>query len=126
MKRLASLALACLLLLPGVAAGQYVMDIGSLIAALRVGDFHGDLERLSGANEVYVARLSQIAGARVSGGTLDKTLATRTRHLAYLRAAVRQTRLAMKALEIHHESLDDVIFITTTNDRTATLYVDDR
>ena len=50
----------------------------------------------------------------------------RGRVLSYLRAIIRQNRTAMKALDVHHEALEDVIFLTTTNDGSAMLYVDDR
>lgn len=108
------------------AQAQYVMDIGSLIIALRIGDFSGDIENLDNARTVYVARVSRLAGIRLSGDRLDRTVEARRRVLFHLQAIVRQSRVAMKALERHGESLDDVIFLTTTNDGTATLYVDDR
>jgi hypothetical protein len=126
MKRLSALAVILLLMLPTSAPAQYVMDIGNLIMALRVGDFSGDLENLDHAQTVYVARLSQIAGMRVSGGTLDRTIASRQRVLTYLRAIIRQNKAAMKSLAVHGEDLEDVIYLTTTNDGAATLYVDDR
>ena len=126
MKRLLTLLVVLIGLLPTVAPAQYVMDIGSLIAALRVGDFSGDIENLDHAQVVYVTRLSQIAGVRVSGRVLDQTIAMRGRVLSYLRAIIRQNRTAMKALDVHHEALEDVIFLTTTNDGSAMLYVDDR
>ena len=75
MKRIAALLLAALLLLPTASPAQYVMDLGSLISALRVGDFSGDIENLDHAQVVYVTRLSQIAGVRVSGRMLDQTIA---------------------------------------------------
>lgn len=126
MKRLAAVVLAALLALPLPASAQYVMDIGTLINGLRVADFSGDLDNLDHARTVYVTRLTSIAGVRVSGPTLDRTLATRERVLGYLRAIIRQNKVAMKALDIHHEALEDVIFLTTTNDGSAMLYVDDR
>ncbi|MHB1104037.1 MAG: hypothetical protein ACYC0C_14935 [Devosia sp.] len=110
----------------GVAQAQYVMDLGSLIAALRIGDFSGDVENLGNARRVYVERVSRLSGIRVSGGRLDRTIEARRRVLFYLQATIRQAPEAMKALRVHGESLDDVIFLTTTNDGTATLYVDDR
>jgi len=126
MKRLIVLIADLVTLLPAAASAQYVMDIGNLITGLRVGDFSGDMDNLDHARTVYVTRLSQIAGVRVSAPTLDKALASRERVLRYLRAIIKQNRVAMEALEVHHESLDDVIFVTTTNDGTAMLYVDDR
>jgi hypothetical protein len=126
MKRLLALAVLLLAVFPTAASAQYVMDIGNLIAALRVGDFSGDMENLDHARTVYVTRLSQIAGVRVSGPTLDRTIAARERVLTYPRAIIGQNRIAMEALEVHHESLEDVIFLTTTNGGSAMLYVDDR
>jgi hypothetical protein len=126
MKRIIALALIVLLQFPAAVSAQYVMDIGNLISALRVGDFSGDLNNLDQARTVYVTRLTQIAGVRVSGPTLDRTLATRERVLGYLRAIIAQNRVAMKALQVHGESIEDVIFLTTTSDGTAMLYVDNR
>ena len=126
MKRLFILLAMLVTLQPVAASAQYVMDIGNLITGLRVGDFSGDMDNLDHARAVYVTRLSQIAGVRVSTPTLDKALASRERVLRYLRAIIKQNRVAMEALEVHHESLEDVIFLTTTNDGTAMLYVDDR
>lgn len=127
-KPIAALVLAVMLSLSGAgrAGAQYVMDLGSLIAALQVGDFSGDVENLNEARRVYVERVSRLSGMRVSGERLDRVIAMRERVLFYLKAIIRQVPEAMKALERHGESLDDVIFLTTTNDGTATLYVDDR
>jgi len=126
MKHLAALSLALLMLLPNAASAQYVMDLGSLVSALRVGDFSGDLDNLDQAQSVYVTRVSKLAGIRIQGALLDRTVAARERVLTYLRAIIRQNKVAMKALAVHHEALDDVIFLTTTSDGTAMLYVDDR
>jgi hypothetical protein len=126
MKRLLATLAVLIGMLPAVAPAQYVMDIGNLIAALRVGDFSGDLENLDHAVVVYVTRLSQMSGVRISAKRLDKTIADRERVLSYLRAIIGQNKTAMQALAVHHEALDDVIFLTTTNDGSAMLYVDDR
>jgi hypothetical protein len=126
MKRLLAMLAITVLSLPAAVQAQYVMDIGNLIAALRVGDFSGDLDNLDHAQSVYVTRLSQVAGGSTTGGTLDRTIAARTRVLDYLRAIISQNKAAMKALAIHHQALEDVIFLTTTNDGSAMLYVDDR
>jgi hypothetical protein len=126
MKRFFVLVLTLGLMFPGLAQGQYVMDLGSLITAIRIGDFSGDLDNLDRANTVYVTRVSSIAGVRLQGGRLDSVVAQRGRVLDYLRHIIGMNRAAMRALEIHNESLADVIFITTTNDGTAMLYVDDR
>src|SRR5690554_2055966 len=116
MKHLAALCLTLLMLLPNAASAQYVMDLGSLVSALRVGDFSGDLDNLDQAQSVYVTRVSKLAGIRVQGALLDRTVAARERVLTYLRAIIRQNKVAMKALAVHHELLDDVIFLTTTSD----------
>lgn len=126
MKRLLAALAVLISMLPAAVPAQYVMDIGSLIAALRVGDFSGDMENLDHAQVVYVTRLSQMSGVRISAPTLDRAIADRERVLTYLRAIIRQSKVAMKALEVHHEALEDVIFLTTTNDGSAMLYVDDR
>lgn len=110
----------------GAARAQYVMDLGNLIVALRIGDFSGETENLFNAQTVYVERISRLAGIRVSGERLDRTIEARRRALFHLRALIRQVPAAMKALERHGERLEDVIFLTTTNDGTAMLYVDDR
>jgi hypothetical protein len=127
-KLVAAIAVAVVLGLAGTGASraQYVMDLGSLIAALRVGDFSGEVENLSNANRVYVERVSRLSGIKMSGDILDRTIAARGGVLRYLRAIIRQVPEAMKALERHGETLDEVIFLTTTNDGTAMLYVDDR
>lgn len=127
-KRIVILAAAILLGLGGTSAAraQYVMDLGSLIAALRIGNFSDETENLFNARTIYVERVSRLAGIRLSGERLDRTIEARRRVLFHLRALIRQVPAAMKALERHGERLDDVIFLTTTNDGTATLYVDDR
>lgn len=124
LKRLFALMIVGLMASPLPVSAQYVMDVGSLINALRFGDFSGDLDNLDRAQSVYVTRLTQIAGS--GSATLDRTIASRAGVLRYLRAIIGQNRLAMKALAIHHEALEDVIFLTTTNDGTAMLYVDNR
>ena len=126
MKRFFVLVLTLGLMLPGLAQGQYVMDLGSLVTAIRIGDFSGDLDNLDRANTVYVTRVSSIAGIRLQGGRLDSVVAQRSRVLGYLRHIIGMNREAMRALAIHNESLADVIFLTTTSDGTAMLYVDDR
>ncbi len=120
------LALMTVFALGGAAQAQYVMDIGNLINALRLADFSGDLDNLDQAQTVYVTRLTQIAGVRNGNRVLDQTLAMREGQLRHLRAIIRQNKAAMKALAIHNEVLEDVVFLTTTNDGTAMLYVDNR
>lgn len=128
MKLLAAIALAMALSLSGAgeAQAQYVMDLGSLIAALRIGDFSGEVENLGNARGVYVERVSRLSGIGVSGERLDRTIEARRRVLFHLRATIRQAPEAIKALKRHGATLDQVIFLTTTNDGSATLYVDDR
>lgn len=111
---------------PGTVRAQYVMDLGNLIAAIQVGDFGDDVERLGEARTVYVEGVARLSGMRISGAVLDATLARRARVLAYLRAQVRLVPQAIKALARHRATLDQVIFLTATSDGTATLYVDDR
>lgn len=120
------LVLALLLAVPGVARAQYVMDLGSLIAAIQVGDLNDAIHGVHEANTVYVARVSQIAGIRLQGDRLTRAIERRQRVLWYFRRAIRGARVAMRALEVHGQTLDQVIYATFTNDRTATLYVDDR
>lgn len=117
--------LACLMLVQPALA-QYVMDLGSLITALRIGDVMEDVEAFDRANTVYVARVSQISGVSLQGDRLDAVLEDRQRVIAYMQSIVGQSREARRALQIHNEALADVIFVTTTSDGTATLYVDDR
>lgn len=124
LKRLFALLIVGLMMATPPASAQYVMDVGNLITALRVADFSNDLDNLDRAQSVYVTRLTQIAGS--DSAVLDRTIASRAGVLRYLRAIIGQNRLAMKALGIHHEALEDVIFLTTTNDGTAMLYVDNR
>jgi hypothetical protein len=125
-KLTAAIILALTLSGAGAARAQYVMDLGSLIAALQIADFSGDIENLMNARRVYVERVSRLSGIRVSGARLDRLIARRERVLFHLKAIVRQVPEAMKALERHHENLEDVIFLITTDDGTATLYVNDR
>ena len=128
MRTILSLLVALVLALgaaPGVRA-QYVMDIGNLIAAIQVGDLNDAVEGVHRANRVYVARLSELSGLSTSGDILTRTIVRRQGVLRYFRSAIRGAAEARRALEIHGESLDDVVFATFTNDRTATLYVDDR
>lgn len=117
--------LACLMLVQPALA-QYVMDLGSLITALRLGDVLEDVEAFDRANTVYVARVSQISGVSLQGDRLDAVLEDRQRVIGYMQSIVGQSREARRALQIHNEALADVIFVTTTSDGTATLYVDDR
>jgi hypothetical protein len=120
------LALAVMLAAPAVARAQYVMDLGSLIAAIQVGDLNDAVEGVHSANSVYVARVSQIAGIRLQGERLTRAIERRQRVIQYFQRAIRGARVAMKALEVHGQTLDQVIYATFTRDRTATLYVDDR
>ena len=75
---------------------------------------------------VYVTRVSRLSGIRIQGERLDRVVADRERALTYLRHIISMNRVAMRALDVHQESLEDVIFLTTTNDGSAMLYVDDR
>lgn len=128
MRRIQALLLIAALLLaaPGVARAQYVMDLGSLITAIQVGDLNDAIHGVHDANTVYVARVSQIAGIRVQGERLTRAIERRQRVIWYFQRAIRGARVAMKALEVHGQTLEQVIYATFTNDRTATLYVDDR
>lgn len=120
------LVLALLFAAPGAARAQYVMDLGSLIAAIQVGDLNDAIHGVHEANTVYVARVSQIAGIRVQGERLTRAIERRQLVLWYFRRAIRGARVAMRALEVHGQTIDQVIYATFTNDRTAMLYVDDR
>ena len=122
------LALAVVMSLGGTGPGQaqYVMDLGSLIAAIRVGDFGDDVEKLGRATTIYVERVSRLSGIRINGEILDNTIDMRQRVLRYLHAQIRQVPQAIKALERHGATVEQVIFLTATNDGSATLYVDDR
>lgn len=123
---IALIAIALLFAAPGAARAQYVMDLGSLITAIQVGDLNDAIHGVHRANTVYVARVSQIAGIRVQGERLTRAIERRQRVLWYFQRAIRGARVAMRALEVHGQTLDQVIYATFTNDRTATLYVDDR
>lgn len=105
---------------------QYVMDVLSLVAALQIGDLNGAVEGVTAANRVYVARVTELSGIKQNGERLTRVVAQRRGVLRYFRYAIRGAPEAMKALEVHGESLDDVIYATYTNDLTATLYVDNR
>jgi hypothetical protein len=120
---LAALAFA---LPPALARAQYVMDSMALIAQLQIGDLGGAVAGVNDANRVYVARLSELQGTRINGARLDRVIAMRARVIRYFQAAIRGAREARKALEVHGQTLEQVVFATFTNDRTATLYVDDR
>lgn len=128
MKLPTMVALAALLALgaAGTARAQFVMDLGSLIAAIRIGDFGDDVEKLGNANNIYVERVSRLSGIRINGDILDNAVAVRWRVLRYLHAQIRQIPGAIKALKLHHATVEQVIFLTATNDGSATLYVDDR
>jgi hypothetical protein len=119
-------AIVALALPTAGARAQYVMDIGSLIASIQIGDLTATIEGVHAANRIYVARVSELSGIRVSGERLSRVVATRRGVLRYFRAAIRGSREVQKALEVHGQTLDQVIYATFTSDRTATLYVDDR
>lgn len=127
MKRLTALCLCLLLLLPLPALAQYVMDLANLARGIGMADFRGrDFDNLADAQTVYVTRVSRLAGIRRQGAMLDRAIASSRGAVHFLQAMVRQNRVAMRALRVHGEALDEVIFLTTTNDGTAMLYVDDR
>ena len=127
MKTFPALCLALLLLLPLPAAAQYVMDLANLARGIGMADFSSDdIGNLGDAQTVYVTRVSKLAGIKRQGAVLDQAVASSRGALNYLRAIVRQNRVAMPALAVHREVLEEVIFLTTTNDGTAMLYVDDR
>ncbi len=127
MKHLTALCLTLLLLSPVPASAQYVMDLANLVRGIGVADFRSrDIDNLDKAQTVYVTRVSRLSGIKRQGDMLDRAVASSRGSLNYLRAIVRQNRVAMRALKVHKASLADVIFLTTTNDGTAMLYVDDR
>lgn len=110
----------------GASQAQYVMDLGELIYSITIGDFGDDIEKLDRANNVYVERVSRLSGIRISGDTLDRAIDRRWRTLFHLQAHIRQVPAAMKALKRHHATVDQVIWMTATNDGSASLYIDDR
>jgi len=127
MKRIAALCLSLILLLPVPASAQYVMDLANLARGIGMADFRArDFDHLADAQTVYVTRVSRLAGIKWQGTMLDRAIASSRGALTFLRAMVAQNRAAMRALHIHGEALEDVIFLTTTNDGSAMLYVDDR
>ena len=127
MKRLAALCLSLVLILPVPASAQYVMDLANLARGIGMAEFRArDFDNLADAQTVYVTRVSRLAGIKRQGAMLDRAIASSSRALNFLRAVVAQNRNAMRALRIHGEALEDVIFLTTTNDGSAMLYVDDR
>ena len=127
MKRLAALCLSLVLILPVPASAQYVMDLANLARGIGMAEFRArDFDNLADAQTVYVTRVSRLAGIKRQGAMLDRAIASSGRALNFLRAVVAQNRNAMRALRIHGEALEDVIFLTTTNDGSAMLYVDDR
>ena len=105
---------------------QATMQLMQLIQALQLADFSDVSEKLYNANTVYVTRITELAGIRLQGDRLTNMVDRRTRHLRSLRAMVRNSKAAIKALERHGEQLDNVIFATATNDGAAMLYVDNR
>lgn len=126
MRRLLIAVIVALLTLVPAARAQYVMDVVSLIAAIQIGDLNGAVEGVHQANRVYIARVSELAAISLNSDRLGRVVETRKGVLRYFRAAIRGAREAQKALEVHGHTLDQVIYATFTNDRTATLYVDDR
>ena len=124
--RAAVLALVLGLAGAGASQAQYVMDLGELIYSITIGDFGDDIERLDRANRVYVERVSRLSGIRISGDTLDRAIDRRWRVLFHLQAHIRQVPEAMKALRRHNATVDQVIWMTATNDGSASLYIDDR
>lgn len=127
MKPFAAVCLVLALLLPLPASAQYVLDLSNLARGIGMADFDSDdVRNLDDAQTVYVTRVSKLAGIKRQGAVLDRAVASSRGSLNYLRAIVRQNRIAMRALAAHKASLRDVIFLTTTNDGTAMLYVDDR
>ena len=117
----------CLMVAPAASVrAQYVMDIVSLIAAIGVADLTEAVDGVNRANRVYIARVTELAGIRINGDRLTRAIERRQRVLDYFRSAIRGGREARRALEIHGEELEDVIYATFTNDLTATLYVDNR
>ena len=127
MKRLAALCLSLVLILPVPASAQYVMDLANLARGIGMAEFRArDFDNLADAQTVYVTRVSRLAGIKRQGAMLDRAIASSRGALTFLRAMVAQNRAAVRALRIHGEALEDVIFLTTTNDGSAMLYVDDR
>ena len=127
MKRLAALCLSLVLILPVPASAHYVMALANLARGIGMAEFRArDFDNLADAQTVYVTRVSRLAGIKRQGAMLDRAIASSGRALNFLRAVVAQNRNAMRALRIHGEALEDVIFLTTTNDGSAMLYVDDR
>ncbi len=127
MLRPAALCLVLLALLAVPASAQYVMDVANLARGIGMADFRShDFDNLADAQRVYVTRVSQLGGIKRQGAMLDRAIASSRGALEFLRAMVAQNREAMRALRVHGEALEDVVFLTTTNDGSAMLYVDDQ
>jgi hypothetical protein len=128
MRLLAPFLVAALLALVPIAGAraQYVMDIPTLIGELQIGDLTGAVAGVNDANTIYVARVTDLFGIRQNGERLTKVIKMRRAVLRYFRAAIRGAREVKRLLAIHGQTIDQVIYATYTNDRTATLYVDDR
>jgi hypothetical protein len=128
MRRLAPLVIAVLFALLPVAGtrAQYVMDIPTLIGELMIGDLNGAIAGVNDANVVYVARVTDLFGIKQNGERLSRIIAMRRGVLRYFRSAIKGARQVRRVLEIHGQTIDQVIFATYTKDLTATLYVDNR
>jgi hypothetical protein len=128
MRLLAAFLLTGLILLTpaAVVRAQYVMDVVSLIGQLQIGDLTGATAGVNDANTIYVARVTDLFGIRQNGERLTRVIAMRRTVLRYFRASIRGAREVKRILAIHGHTIDQVIYATYTNDRTATLYVDDR
>lgn len=111
----------------GGALAQTVSTVGNLASTIRFGDLYDQIEGLRHPITVRVTRVSSLAGVRISGERLDRAIAQREGALHSLRRAVRRSRQAMRVLEIHGHTPDQVIWVVgDADDRTAMLFVDDR
>jgi hypothetical protein len=110
----------------GAVRAQLAMDVAALIGVLNVGDTTNLLAGVHAANNVHMARVTTLAGIRPYGDFLSKAVERRGRVIRELRHGMRSIKAVQRALEIHNQTLDQVIWVTVTNDRVATLYVDNR
>lgn len=126
MRGLALLALANVLHPPPEARARPLLNLGSLVAAIQVGDLTVPVAGVNSASRVYIAHVSELSGIGIEREMLTRTIERRHRALGYFRDAIKDARGVKRALRAYGQMLDRVVYATLGDKRTATLYVDDR
>lgn len=122
--RFAALAAVVLMAAPQVALAQF-MDINTIISGIGGSKFLRDAERADDAAGLRVVRLSTLAGAQQSAGSLYAAIDLKERDIRYLQGNLVINPLAMSVIRRSGVSLEQIVSLDVARDGGGVLYAND-